>query len=195
MSSRIVIQHVTGSKANRIEHLTLEGLREITLGRDSTSNIRFDEQGDDAVSRRHASIRVQTEPALGFWIADLGSRNGTRVNDEPVTSETELLPGDTVELGKGGPRFVFDLQPRPAHFAGRTKVISIGSAAPTRTLDTASIEAAARAAASTSEKARNRPPSASGISTSNIDQRRSGAYHTPVWTAERPGSAATSGCG
>ncbi len=153
MSSRIVIQHVTGSKANRIEHLTLEGLREITLGRDSTSNIRFDEQGDDAVSRRHASIRVQTEPALGFWIADLGSRNGTRVNDEPVTSETELLPGDTVELGKGGPRFVFDLQPRPAHFAGRTKVISIGSAAPTRTLDTASIEAAARAAASTSEVA------------------------------------------
>ena len=154
MSSRIVIQHVTGSKANRIEHLTLEGLREITLGRDSTSNIRFDEQGDDAVSRRHASIRVQTEPALGFWIADLGSRNGTRVNDEPVTSETELLPGDTVELGKGGPRFVFDLQPRPAHFAGRTKVISIGGgAAPTRTLDTASIEAAARAAASTSEVA------------------------------------------
>lgn len=153
MSSRIVIQHVTGSKANRIEHLTLEGLQEITLGRDSTSNIRFDEQGDDAVSRRHASIRVQAEPALAFWIADLGSRNGTRVNDEPVTAEAELLPGDTVELGKGGPRFVFDLQPRPAHFAGRTKVISIGSAAPTRTLDTASIEAAARAAASTSEVA------------------------------------------
>lgn len=173
MSSRIVIQHVTGSKANRIEHLTLEGLREITLGRDSTSNIRFDEQGDDAVSRRHATIRVQAEPALAFWIADLGSRNGTRVNDEPVTAETELLPGDTVELGKGGPRFVFDLQPRPAHFAGRTKVISIGGgAAPTRTLDTASIEAAARAAASTSEVAAKSGVGRNTVMNMMADQRQ-----------------------
>lgn len=160
MSTRIVIQHLTGSKANRIEHLTMEGLQEIMLGRDAAAAVRFDEQSDDAVSRRHALIRVQTDPTPAFWISDLGSRNGTRLNDEPVTSETELLPGDTVELGAGGPRFIFDLQPRPANFVGRTKVISTSAAGlgmtsagagPTRTLDTAGIEAAARAAAATSD--------------------------------------------
>ena len=48
------------------------------IGRGADSGIVVDEPG---VSRQHASIRGD---ASGFWVVDLGSRNGTFVNDMPV---------------------------------------------------------------------------------------------------------------
>jgi DNA-binding winged helix-turn-helix (wHTH) protein len=50
-----------------------------------------------SVSRRHARIMVSSGAAS---IEDLGSTNGTFVNDAPVTSETPLRDGDVVTLGK-----------------------------------------------------------------------------------------------
>jgi serine protease Do len=37
-TGRIVIRHLSGSKINQIEQFDLEGLQEITLGRDPTSH-------------------------------------------------------------------------------------------------------------------------------------------------------------
>jgi hypothetical protein len=50
------------------------------------------------VSRRHATIELVD----GAWsIADLGSSNGTRINDEPIT-RAPLRPGDRVTFGAVG---------------------------------------------------------------------------------------------
>jgi S1-C subfamily serine protease len=145
MAARIVIQHVFSAKANQVEQFPLEAFTELTIGRDPGSTILFDAQRDDSVSRRHAVIRVVAGEQPGFRIADLGSRNGTRINGEVISSEVELLPGDTVELGVGGPRFTFDVQPRPAHLMARTRTLpkAVGE---TKILSTTEIDAAARAA-------------------------------------------------
>lgn len=50
---------------------------------------------DDAVSRKHA--RFYTQRAL-VWVRDLGSRNGTIVNGEPVKQRC-LQSGDRIALG------------------------------------------------------------------------------------------------
>lgn len=144
-ASRIVIQHVSSAKANQIEQFPLDAFTELTIGRDPSSTILFDASRDDSVSRRHAVIRVISGEQLSFKISDLGSRNGTRVNGEATAGETELLPGDTVELGSGGPRFLFDVQPRPANLVARTRALP-RMMNETKILSTAEIEAAAKAA-------------------------------------------------
>ena len=118
MVTRVVITHLNRGKVNQIDQWPLDSLSEIALGRDQGSTIAFDLQRDDMVSRRHAVIRIERDPPT-CKIADLGSSNGTSVNGLRITQETELLPGDVVELGSNGPRFSFDLQPRPADLAGR----------------------------------------------------------------------------
>jgi FHA domain len=51
---------------------------------------------DPEVSRRHASIRVSPGTAE---IADLGSKNGTKVNGSRVVVPQALRVGDLVEIG------------------------------------------------------------------------------------------------
>ncbi len=67
-----------------------------TLGRSGEVDIAL--RGDRRVSKLHA--RIERE-ATGYVIADLGSRNGTFVNDHPVVGEpAPLLPGDHIRLGQ-----------------------------------------------------------------------------------------------
>jgi serine protease Do len=140
---RIVIRHLSGSKANQIEQLPVGDAREFTIGRDPASKIAFDPVGDSVVSRKHAVIRIEGEDdKLFFKLSDSGSSNGTFLNGERVTGEVELLPEDTIELGGArGPKFTFDVQPRPASFAARTQVIGVGDTAATRVIKTAEIAA------------------------------------------------------
>lgn len=140
-TEQIVIRHLSGSKANQIEHISLAGLAEITIGRDPKSQIAFDSSRDDIVSRRHAVIRVAEGEQISFRLADLGSNNGTFLNGERIEQEAELLPEDVVELGKNGVKFVFDVQPRPANLVARTRVIDISGAAATRIVQTAGFAA------------------------------------------------------
>ncbi len=73
-----------------------------TLGRSGEADIAIG--GDRGVSKLHA--RIETE-ASGFVIADLGSRNGTYVNDHPISGKpAPLLPGDRIRLGRSV--FVFE---------------------------------------------------------------------------------------
>ncbi len=68
---------------------------EITLiGRSEDNNIVVEEGN---VSRQHAGIRSE---ATGYWIEDLGSRNGTFVNGAQVEGEGQRLrDNDKIELG------------------------------------------------------------------------------------------------
>src|ERR1700683_971696 len=127
--ARIVIRHLSGSKINQIEQFDLEGLHEIAIGRDPGSKISYDQQHDDEVSRRHAVIRIRNDKELYFRIADANSSNGTLLNGERIAGEGEVLPEDTVELGSGGPKFTFDVQPRPANLPARTRQMSATDAA------------------------------------------------------------------
>ena len=54
----------------------------ITLGRDDHSGMTFD---DPAVSRHHAKIERVDD---SYVVTDLGSRNGTFVNDQAVPSQS-----------------------------------------------------------------------------------------------------------
>jgi serine protease Do len=127
-ATQIVIRHLSGSKTNQIEQFNLEGLSEIKLGRDPGNRIVYDISRDDAVSRNHAVIRIKQDKELYFRLADLNSSNGTFLNGERISGEVELLPDDVVELGSGGPKFAFDVQPRPANLPARTRQMGVMSA-------------------------------------------------------------------
>ena len=66
---------------------------DFTIGRDVKNNIVVDL---DNVSRRHA--RITTKQGKSF-VVDLGSTNGTYLNDEEVLEETLLRTGDYVKVG------------------------------------------------------------------------------------------------
>src|ERR1700675_1332695 len=140
--ARIVIRHLSGSKVNQIDQFDLAGLQEITLGRDPNSTVAYDVQRDDEVSRRHAVIRIKNDKELYFRLADLNSSNGTMLNGERIGGEVELLPEDVIELGSGGPKFTFDVQPRPASLPSRTRTMAAIDAAATRVVAAANAEAA-----------------------------------------------------
>ena len=66
---------------------------ELLIGRSSQAHLQVDHE---SVSRRHA--RVTTTDGR-VTITDLGSTNGTYVNDEPMES-TELSDGDLIKVGR-----------------------------------------------------------------------------------------------
>ena len=54
----------------------------------------------EVVSRKHADIRVEAD---GFYLEDMGSSNGTYINNIPLPpgNRHRLRPGDRISLGKG----------------------------------------------------------------------------------------------
>jgi serine protease Do len=149
---KIVIRHVSGSKANQIEEFAIKGRTELRIGRDPSCDIVYDSARDDVVSRNHALIGVSGSERPTFTIEDLGSSNGTFLNNEQIREKTELLPDDSLTFGKGGPSFTFDVQPRPVGAGPRTRIIDVAAPAATRILgaDEAATSASLRAATGTS---------------------------------------------
>ena len=66
---------------------------EIVIGRDEGCHIRLTSSD---VSRRHCLLRCNGESLVA---ADLGSRNGTHVNDVAIDGPTSLRPGDRLRIG------------------------------------------------------------------------------------------------
>jgi serine protease Do len=169
--ARIVIRHLSGSKANQIDQFDLDGLKEITLGRDPASTVAYDMQRDDEVSRKHAVIRIHNEKGQYYFrLADLNSSNGTKLNDEQIGGECELLPEDVVALGTGGPKFSFDMQPRPSYLPARTRTMAAIDPAATRlvTIGGNEVEAGATAEHAAVEETQQRvaPAVLSGVTIS-----------------------------
>jgi MoxR-like ATPase len=63
---------------------------------------------DDRVSRLHARLEKKDG---GFWLEDLGSRNGTFVNGERVQGRVQLAPNALVRLGRSLLWLVDDVSP------------------------------------------------------------------------------------
>lgn len=75
-----------GRVATRLEQIVIK------VGRDVGCGVRLE---DDSVSREHCQLVYTNE---GYVLRDLGSRNGTYVNQEPVIVRT-LKSGDTIRVG------------------------------------------------------------------------------------------------
>lgn len=71
----------------------------INIGRDATCQIRLP---DTTVSRRHAQVVRQTD---GYYASDLESINGTKVNEDDLTTPRRLRNGDLLRMGSVALRF------------------------------------------------------------------------------------------
>src|SRR5882762_8327805 len=63
---------------------------------------------DSAVSRKHAEIVLRDG---AYWIQDLKSKNGTKVNGSLIQAPSRLNPGDRIDIG-----------PCQIHFAPETEL-------------------------------------------------------------------------
>ncbi len=66
---------------------------DVTVGRSRSATINLDHE---KVSRLHARIR---RTADAIEVEDLGSRNGTRLNDERIEGIRKVQPGDEISIG------------------------------------------------------------------------------------------------
>ena len=82
---------VVSADGRRFEHeVTGDSL---VVGRSSRADLAL---ADRAMSREHARIRRDEE---GWALEDLGSHNGTRLNESPIEGLRRLRDGDTISLG------------------------------------------------------------------------------------------------
>jgi predicted component of type VI protein secretion system len=85
----------------------------VILGRAKGSAIRIP---SERISRRHCRLWLEKSKV---WVEDLGSENGTFVNDDAVVGRVQLNPGD--ELKVAHLRFRVQFQPERAEREERTE--------------------------------------------------------------------------
>ncbi|HET6422885.1 MAG TPA: FHA domain-containing protein [Planctomycetaceae bacterium] len=83
---------IQGGKQNG-KRLSLPDNKSIVVGREEGCQLVLN---STLISRRHCELKQTTE---GVWVSDLGSQNGTYVNEIPITEPTLLASGDTVRIG------------------------------------------------------------------------------------------------
>ena len=67
--------------------------KKVSFGRSAENDVAV---LDPLVSRQHAVVELS---GGGYLVTDLGSANGTFINDDPVTTPTRLRVGDQVKFG------------------------------------------------------------------------------------------------
>jgi len=92
---------VTGGRAG---HREVFDKSYIGCGRHPLSDLRFEPEKDLDVSAKHAAILRSGER---YVLRDLGSRNGTFVNNRKVETDYELADGDVMRFGINGPEVEF----------------------------------------------------------------------------------------
>jgi adenylate cyclase len=97
------IKSLTSGEAFALEDFTL-------IGRSNESTVRLNES---SISRQHATIRRE---GVHYWLVDLGSANGTYVNDMALTTTRVLRDGDRVQFGSNV--FLFLQEDGGTHDAG-----------------------------------------------------------------------------
>jgi len=105
-----------GLAGERIYHLQTR----LTIGRAPESDIHLP---DPSVSRLHALAYVEDEKAI---LEDVGSRNGTYVNEERVRKAV-LSRGDTVRIGNAAVQFLEEESIRPHVRMSETQEIVRGA--------------------------------------------------------------------
>ena len=77
---------------------------EITIGRDPACECVLN---DDAVSSHHARLAFHRSQ---WWLEDLDSRNGTKLNQDSLTTPTVVISGDKIQCGRSTITVVIDTQ-------------------------------------------------------------------------------------
>src|SRR5688500_11551961 len=116
----------------------------VTLGRDAHNTIGMPE--NKKASRDHA--KVWKEGGGKYSVADLGSTNGTLVNDAKVSRQA-LVDGDELRVGEATFRFVLDDDEKPKRREGPARLADVmrGATAPAQQTFGAPGSAATTAAA------------------------------------------------
>lgn len=70
-------------------------IRWVRIGRDPSNQIVLND--DRYTSRYHAWVTYESNL---FWLEDLGSTNGTLLNDEIVEKREQLSSGDRIKIGE-----------------------------------------------------------------------------------------------
>jgi adenylate cyclase len=96
---------LTGQVGDQVQVFPLVG-KTVRIGRAVENEIRLD---DPSVSRHHAVCEPRGET---WWIKDLGSTNGLRINGE-AKNESALTAGDAVKIGTFDLRVEAILAPSP----------------------------------------------------------------------------------
>jgi len=78
----------------------------IRIGRGKECEVRPVEGSEGIVSRVHAELTVG--PSGGLSLRDVGSKNGTFLNGDRITSPMPIRLGDRISLGPGGPVLVVE---------------------------------------------------------------------------------------
>ena len=103
------------SATGKMERVTIADKEVVALGRDPAVDVVIDADAA-VVSRRHAEIKRRDGQCVLF---DLGSFNGTLINDQRITAPTPLYDGDRIQLGMGGPILRFSDPAHPAQSQGQ----------------------------------------------------------------------------
>lgn len=69
---------------------------EVTIGRDPACECII---SDEAVSTHHARLSYHHAQ---WWLEDLNSKNGTKLNDENLSGPTVVISGDSIQCGHTG---------------------------------------------------------------------------------------------
>ena len=77
-----------------LKEMVLPKGTEFTIGRSPDNTLQLDNL---AVSRFHALISHEGSP---FYLMDLGSKNGTRLNSKRISQKASLKKGDKIGIGK-----------------------------------------------------------------------------------------------
>ncbi len=149
MDSKVVIRHLNSSRANQLEEFPLAQSAEFVIGRDPSCTVRYD-PNQDLISRLHAKITVDKRGPLEFNLVDLNSRNGTFLNRQRIFGSARILPGDTVQLGVGGPEFQFDVEPKPEDMVRPTRLATLDGAQSSPVVPTRQVQAPNQPAGSSS---------------------------------------------
>jgi len=104
------------------EHILMEGAT-ATIGRSSSNDITI---ADQHVSRQHAVITFRDG---GFVISDLGSANGTFINDRRIDESCPLASGDVIRLYSPTLTFSASVTPQEYEQASQTGSLSTASLA------------------------------------------------------------------
>src|SRR5687767_10576482 len=87
----LILEIVEGNKAG--QQVPLESI--VDIGREPSLPLSLGDD-DGQVSRRHARVSVQGGQAV---VEDLGSTNGTYVNEQPIHAPRTVNPGDRIRIG------------------------------------------------------------------------------------------------
>ena len=110
---RVLFKHLSGSRTSECDAFESARFEKVVIGRDPGADVRFDRNHDSVVGRRHGSVQRSAGNPARFVYSDLGSCNGTYLNDTRIQGSVDLVPGDVLQFGLGGPKCEFDVEPRP----------------------------------------------------------------------------------